>query len=301
MIEAKSLGKSYTRYRHFAVKDLSFVIDEGEIVGLAGPNGAGKTTTLKMLSGVTLPTSGSVSIDGFDVVNEKENACGKLGYVPDVPVFEADSSIMSIMLYFAELTGFDKAVRKGIVEDLLKEVGLSGIEYKRAQHLSLGMKKRLSFAIGLMGNPRNVLLDELFNGLDPAGLSYIKERLFRIRKEGGSVLISSHVLNELQNITDRVLIINKGRFVESVRPSELFEKGFSNVRVTIENPDQRLIYYLKQYGETEISGNTIRIARAQGDVKALNTELVKMGYVVSEFSISENVLEDYFREKTRTG
>lgn len=298
MIEAKELTKAYRGGRLLAVDALSLNVGEGEVVGLAGPNGAGKTTTLKLLSGITLPNSGSAAIDGFDIVKNKVEACGRLGFVPDVPIFEADSSVKSILTYFAELSGIPKVDRISVVNRALEEVGLAKLALRRPHGLSLGMRKRLSFAIGLLGSPRNVLLDELFNGLDPNGLRYIKDKIAEIRKDGGSVLMSSHVLSELQNLADRVVIIQAGRLVESVKPSELIDKGYSNVKIVVENPDERLSEFLRQYGDLEISGKTYKVGKAKGDVKTINSQLVKMGYVVSELTISENILEDYFREKT---
>ena len=296
-IEAVNLSKSFGK--RSILRDISFSVQPGELLGLAGLNGAGKTTIIRMLAGVLQPEHGSILIDGSNIATDKANASKRIGWVQENPVFFPESTVEGTITYFARLRGIDRASATAEIQGALDVAGISGIKKAKIRNLSMGLRKRLSIAISTLGHPKNYLFDEIFNGIDPEGIKFLKERINGLKKEGCSILLSSHVLSEMQSFADRVMILHQGSIADIVSTSDLAMKGLYNIKITVENPDNKLMDFLDKFGEIDVSGKTIRIKRATGDVGTINPFLVKNGYSVMELTMTENLLEDYFNDKTR--
>ena len=296
-IEAVNLSKSFNK--RSILRDITFRVQPGELLGLAGLNGAGKTTIIRMLAGVLQPERGSILVDGSNISTDKANASKKIGWVQENPVFFPESTVEGTITYFARLRGIDRASATAEIQGALDVAGISGIKKAKIRNLSMGLRKRLSIAISTLGHPKNYLFDEIFNGIDPDGIKFLKERINGLKKEGCSILLSSHVLSEMQSFADRVMILHQGSIADIVSTSDLAMKGLYNIKITVENPDNKLMDFLDKFGEIDVSGKTIRIKKATGDVGTINPFLVKNGYSVMELTMTENLLEDYFNDKTR--
>jgi ABC-2 type transport system ATP-binding protein len=293
MIKIEGLTKAFSRGGPRAVDAVSFDVADGEIVGFVGLNGAGKTTTIRVAVGVSLPTAGTVLVDGHDVVTDKVEASRRTGWVPELPNFEPNSSAISLMEYYAGFYGVPTAEAKSRSMDLLGTFGLQGEESKKLRAYSQGMKKRFALAASMLGEPKNYVFDEVLNGLDPEGIRYFRRLMLDLKAKGSAVLLSSHILVEVESIADRVVIIHKGRVIKTLAKGELAQAGGVSIRMVVANVDERLLAYLRGMGETKVEGTTI-ILTSNSDPARLNSELVKMGYEVSEFAAQKEGLEEYF-------
>ncbi|NLZ34892.1 MAG: ABC transporter ATP-binding protein [Clostridiales bacterium] len=213
ILEVKNLKK--TIGKRDIIKDISFSIEEGEIFGFLGPNGAGKTTTIRMLVGLIKPTSGNISICGYDLQKDNENALKEIGAVVENPELYKYLSGRENLMQIARI----RKVPKEEVNEVIRLVGLENRIDDKVRKYSLGMKQRLGLAASLLSNPKLLILDEPTNGLDPSGIIDFREIVKKAAKERGmSVFISSHILSEVQNLCDRVAFINNGviKSVESI-------------------------------------------------------------------------------------
>jgi ABC-2 type transport system ATP-binding protein len=214
VLEARELTKRYGT--NLAVDGLSFTAQPGRVVGFLGPNGAGKTTTLRMLLGLTLPTSGSAAIDGRPY-RQLENPIAVVGAVLEGPQFHPGRTGRNHLRVMATAAG----VPERRVDELLRLVELHGAGAKRVKTYSLGMRQRLSIAGALLGDPRALVLDEPANGLDPQGIRWLRDFLRAQAADGRTVLVSSHVLAEMAQTVDEVLVISHGRLVAQGSLEEL--------------------------------------------------------------------------------
>jgi len=297
MITAQNLTKIYGRNLEPALKSVSFEINDGEIVGFAGLNGAGKTTTLRLISGIIVPSSGSVKVDGKDIVKEKIAASRNLAIVPELPNFDITQKAIPLLHYYAGFYGMDKEDTDRRIETLLKTFDIWDARNKKLRTYSQGMKKRFSIVSALLSDPKNILYDETLNGLDPEGVRSMRMLMLDQKKQGKAVFLSSHILSELQNIADRVMIIKKGSIIKILERSELPSLGASSVRIVVSNPDSKMIEILQQYGSVEQSGNEFLVSDLKVSYEKaglLNGDLAKAGYIVTKFDISGEGLEHYF-------
>ncbi len=293
MIRIDRLTKIFSKNSAPALDSVSFEVADGEIVGFVGLNGAGKTTTIRIAAGVWLPTSGSTSVDGHDLVTDKVEASRRIGWVPELPNFEPNATAMSLMEYFGGFYGLSPANSKASSAELLKSVGLEGAESKKLRTYSQGMKKRFSLAASMLGDPRNFLFDEVLNGLDPAGIHYFRSLMVDLKAKGAAVLLSSHVLVEVESIADRVVFIHKGKVIKTIARSDLAGVGGTVVRMVIRNVNEAALAYLRELGELRVENGVLFLA-SETDVAKLNSDLVKQGYEVTEFAVQKEGLEEYF-------
>lgn len=296
MLEFRQLTKYFTGDAP-AINTLNFDVNDGEVVGFVGLNGAGKTTTIRIAAGVSLPTEGTVRVDGKDIVKEKAAASKTIGWVPEFPNVEPNAKALDLMLYFAGFHGMNRSEARRRSEELLSTVRLGEFEGKRIRTFSQGMKKRFSLALALLSDPKNLVFDEILNGLDPEGIHYMRELTADLRKGGRAVLLSSHILAEIENLSDRVVFIHKGKIMESLMVEELRTRGSAEgvLRVGISNLDEKAVSYLRSFGETRVEGgNLVAITRFTGDPATVNAELVRRGYAVRELSYQRSSLEEYF-------
>ncbi|MBW3086012.1 Vitamin B12 import ATP-binding protein BtuD [Austwickia sp. TVS 96-490-7B] len=207
MIEASHLSKHYGAVR--AVDDVSFRIPAGKVVGFLGPNGAGKSTAMRCLTGLTLPTSGAVSVCGRPFA-QLPNPGRHVGVLLDASAQHGGRTGLEVLTLGAMTMG----ISRGRVREIAAMVGLSDKEIKRRiKNYSLGMRQRLGIAHALLGDPKILILDEPANGLDPSGIRWMRDLLRGFADQGGAVLLSSHLLNEVETIADELIVIGRGRIV----------------------------------------------------------------------------------------
>jgi len=209
VIEAKGLTKTYGHA--VAVDHISFTVGRGEIFGLLGPNGAGKTTTILMLLGLTEISSGEVSVLGFNPAREPLSVKRRVGYMPDTVGFYDQMTAVDNLSYTARLIGFRKAEREKRIADALARVGLTEAAENRVGTYSRGMRQRLGLAEILMKDAVIAILDEPTSGLDPHATSELLEMIRSLKQHGVAVLVSSHLLERVQSICDRVALFNSGK------------------------------------------------------------------------------------------
>lgn len=293
LIKIDGLTKSFSSHGPPAVDSISFEVADAEIVGFVGLNGAGKTTTIRVAAGVSLPTAGSVSIDGHDAVSDKVEASRRVGWVPEIPNFEPNSSAISLMEYFAGFYDVPASEVKMRSMELLKSFGLEGEERKKIRAYSQGMKKRFSLAASMLSSPKNFLFDEVLNGLDPEGIRYFRRYIVDLKSKGAAVLLSSHILVEIESIADRVVFINKGKLIKTITRAELASVGGKVIRIVVRNPDERLVPFLGGIGSVKQEGEAILLS-SDVDPAKVNSDLAKMGYEVTELGAQKEGLEEYF-------
>lgn len=230
MIEVKNLTKRYGD--HCAVDNLSFTVEDGQIYGFLGPNGAGKSTTMNIMTGYLAPTSGDVVINGYDILEEPEEAKKTIGYLPEIPPVYPDMTVREYLDFCAALKKVPKGERVSQVSLAESELGLEGVVRRLIKNLSKGFRQRVGFAEALLGNPETLILDEPTVGLDPKQIIEIRELIKKLGKTH-TVILSSHILSEVSEVCDKVLIINNGTFVACDTPENLekseHEKAVLNV------------------------------------------------------------------------
>ena len=312
MLEFQKLTKSFSKKFNPAISSVEFNVSNGETVGFVGLNGAGKTTTIRIAAGVALPTSGSVSIDGHDIVTQKIEASRQIGWVPEFPNFDQNAKARSLMLYYAGFYGIEKTEAENRTKKLLESVSLGGFENRKLRTYSQGMKKRFSLAASMLADPQNYLFDEILNGLDPEGIHFMRELVLELRKKGRAILLSSHILSEVETLADRVVFIHKGKIMKIATRSEL--SGIATegkiLQLVVENLSDNAVAFLKTLGDdVQITKESkeewkrsdayeerqvVKIRNFQGESSTVNNELVKKGVKVDEISFQKSSLEDYF-------
>ena len=208
MIKIEHVTKRYGSF--CAVDDISLEVAEGEIFGFLGMNGAGKTTTLRMLAGVLTPTSGRISLGGYDIAEEPVNAKSITGYIPDRPYLYAKLTGREFLYFCADLYRMESRRAEKRIDELLDEYGLTDWQDTLIESYSHGMKQRLATCAALVHEPRILIVDEPMVGLDPHGAKLLKDSLRRYAKAGMSIMLSTHTLNVAEEVSDRLAIIHRG-------------------------------------------------------------------------------------------
>ena len=220
MIEVKNIVKKYGD--HTAVDHLSFTVEKGQIYGFLGPNGAGKSTTMNIMTGYLGATDGEVLINGHDILKEPEAAKKSIGYLPELPPLYMDMTVMEYLKFSAELKKIKKEDREAEIEKALKLVKLADVQDRLIKNLSKGYKQRVGLAQAILGFPEIIILDEPTVGLDPKQIIEIRELIRELAKEH-TVILSSHILAEIREVCDYIMIISKGKLVASDTPEHLEE------------------------------------------------------------------------------
>ncbi len=226
MIEVKNLTKKYGHYT--AVDNISFTVNDGEIVGFLGPNGAGKTTTMNMMTGYISSTEGTVVINGFDILEEPEKAKKQIGYLPDVPPLYGDMRVLEFLDFVCDIKGVAKAERKEMIEEITETVRIADVKNRIIKNLSKGYRQRVGLAQALVGFPDVLILDEPTVGLDPRQIIEMREVIKNLG-ERHTIILSSHILSEVSAVCDRVIIINEGKIAAGDTAESLsdgIENGF---------------------------------------------------------------------------
>ncbi len=289
-IEIEGLSKSYGSTQ--AVKDLSFTVEPGSVVGFLGPNGSGKTTTLRMLLGLIHPDQGTALVEGERFVFSG-NPAGTVGAMLEMGGAHPGRSGRNHLRTLAIAAG----IGRDRVEEVLEMVDLSQDAHRRVKGYSLGMKQRLGLAAALLGDPRVLILDEPANGLDPAGVRWLRDTLRGLAEEGRSVLVSSHVLAEVANTADQIIVISNGRSIAQAPVAELIATGEGGVRVASRDMKDFSKALTQGGGKVESTGPDSGIVHGLPPEKIGELALQEKA-VLSELSPAAATLEDVFLELT---
>ena len=212
LLSAQNLSRHYGD--QIAVKEISFTINKGEVLGFLGPNGAGKTTTMKMLSGNLSPNQGKIIINGFDLLTEPKKAKKNIGYLPEQPPLYKELTVKEFLNFCARINLIPSEKQKQAVETVIERFGLSNVTQRLIANLSKGYQQRVGIAQAIIHTPAVVILDEPTSGLDPIQIREIRHLIRDIASEH-SVILSTHILPEVQMLCDRVQIINQGQLMLS--------------------------------------------------------------------------------------
>lgn len=297
LIETKNLTKQYDTQK--SVADLNIHVQQGRIYGLLGRNGAGKTTTMKMLLGLTKPTTGEVKIWGKPLQGNEKKILPRIGSLIESPGFYPNLTATENLRIFAALRGVPN---RNAIKNALDLVGLPYNDKKLFSQYSLGMKQRLAIALAIMHDPELLILDEPINGLDPIGIAEVRNFIRDLCTERGkTILISSHILSEIALLADDIGIIDHGALLEEESLAELEQKSNKHIRFTLSDTAQaaRILehnFHEKQFAV--LDDHNLRLHNLEIPVAKLVTAFVDNGLEVSEAYTCEESLEDYFKRVT---
>lgn len=280
-----------------AVSDLDLEVQEGEIFGFLGPNGAGKTTTIKMLLGLTYPTSGKAWLLGKpagDIEVKRE-----ISYLPENPYFYEYMAGFEVLNFYSQLFGQKDSERKKKVEELLKTVGLHTDYNKPLSQYSKGMQQRIGIAQALVNDPKLLFFDEPTSGLDPIAHSEIRDLILRLRDEGKTVFLSSHQLSDVEMVCDRVAILNRGKLLKTGKLDDLLHGG--TVEIKAGGVNAATVEKLKGLAKhVEAENDVLIVSQDEGDGinKAIDVIRSGKGRILSVIP-QRRTLEDLFMEIIR--
>ena len=292
-IEANGLTKRYGRV--LAVNQLSLTVNQGEVFGFLGPNGSGKSTTMRMLLGLARPSSGTATILGHDVNSDLAKILSHTGALIETPTFYPFLSGRENLRVVADLTGSPNSR----VEDVLATVDLTADAGRKFTTYSMGMKQRIGIASALLTDPDLLILDEPANGLDPAGIVEIRNLMQRLRSEGKTIFVSSHVLHEVEQVCDRVAILNRGHVVAQGRVQDLLG-GKEQIEIQVD-PAARAAEILRAVdwvSDVAVEENSLIVSAPVTRSAELTQVLAVEGLYVSVIRPRQESLERYFLELT---
>lgn len=239
MIEVANLTKCYGDIK--AVDNISFTVETGEILGFLGPNGAGKSTTMNMITGYISSTSGTVTIDGSEILEDPKNAKSKIGYLPEIPPLYIDMTVRKYLEFMFDLKGV-KLPKKEHIDEVMRLVRITDKADRIIKNLSKGYRQRVGFAQALLGNPPVLILDEPTVGLDPSQIIEIRKLIKSLGKKH-TVIFSSHVLSEISATCDRILVINEGKIVADAKTDQLsvVNSGQQKLSLVVEGTSSSII------------------------------------------------------------
>jgi len=295
MIELQNVSKIYSK-RNEGVRSVSYTFDDGKIYGIVGPNGAGKTTLINIIAGAHTQTSGTVLIENLDTIRDREESLMKVGWMPDSSKLNGFQKIIDQFEYFGAMRGLDyrEAGKKGM--ELMIRFGLpKNIWNKTMQKLSLGQRRRVSLAFAVLNDPKNIVMDEPYNGFDPDGIRMISDFILEEKSKGKTIIVSSHILKELESIADNVILFENGMMKDEIGIEKLNNSRKVKIILEVKNPDENLLPFLSRLGDARRIGNTYQVITEQGpETDDLNTTLVKNGYVVLSFKNEKQTIEDFY-------
>ena len=297
IIETKNLTKQYGSQK--SVADLNIHVQRGRIYGLLGRNGAGKTTTMKMLLGLTKPTSGEVKIWGKALQGNEKKLLPRIGSLIESPGFYPNLTATENLRIFATLRGVPN---NHAIKDALDLVGLPYKDKKLFSQYSLGMKQRLAIALAVMHDPELLILDEPINGLDPIGIAEVRSFIRELcDARGKTILISSHILSEISLLADDVGIIDHGKLLEEESLKELEAKNAKFIHFCVSDAQKaaKIIaatFHSKDFRLTD--ANNLYLYDMTLPVERINRSFVESGIEIQEVHLCEDTLEDYFKKIT---
>ncbi|ENQ3108556.1 ABC transporter ATP-binding protein [Bacillus cereus] len=293
VLKTRNLSKKYQG--DFAIKDVNLTVRKGEIYGFIGQNGAGKSTFLRLATGLSFPTNGTVELFGISDQKEMTKALKRVGAIIESPAL------------YPQMTAFQNLevhrLQKGIpgkecIKKTLELVGLQHTGKKKTKNFSLGMKQRLGLAIALLGEPEFLILDEPTNGLDPTGIIELRELLKRLNKEKGlTILISSHILNELHQLATHYGIIHKGKLLEQLSSREMIDKCRKYIHIKVDSPQQAAVIIESKLETTNFEvmpDDTIKLYEHIDTSAKVSKVLSMNGLTIEQFALMGDTLENYF-------
>ncbi|MCR3761572.1 ABC transporter ATP-binding protein [Clostridium felsineum] len=293
IVETKELVKDFKGFK--AVKGIDLKIKKGTIYGFLGPNGAGKSTTIRMLLGLVKPTSGSIKVLGENIETEREEILKNVGALVESPSYYAHLTAYENL----EITRKILKLQKSEITRVLDFVKLSEVRNKKVKEFSLGMKQRLGIAQALMGDPELIILDEPTNGLDPSGIHEIRDLIKALPKEKGStVIVSSHILSEIELMADEVGIIKKGELLYQGTIEKLRQGNTSKILVQVSNKEEAIDLLIKRGYKIKEENEKLWIKGESLTAAKLCKELVLSGYDVNYLCDEGKSLEDMFLSLT---
>ncbi len=293
VLETKDLTKTFGTRK--AVDAINITAYEGEVFGFVGPNGAGKTTTLGMALGLVHPTDGEVYVLGQRVTPNRVQALRDIGALLGAPAFIPYLSAWENIELVARLS---PGVDKKRIHEVIELVGLTESARKKVSKFSTGMKQRVGLAMALVHRPRFIILDEPTNGLDPAGMREIRQLLRSLAENGTSALLSSHLLNEVQQVCDRIAVLHRGRVVAQGRVDDLLNRQKPAVRLTVHDAEAavRAFESLPGVENVQASGNSLLVLGV--DSQAVMNHLLQHHVIPTEITAQKTDLESVFMDLT---
>ncbi len=287
LIEVKDLTKKFGP--HIAVDNISFTVNDGEIVGFLGPNGAGKTTTMNMMTGFLSATEGSIRINGYDILDEPIKAKKQLGYLPDVPPVYGDMTVEEYLSFVCDLKGIKKSKRADMLNEIALTVQIKDVYKRLVKNLSKGYRQRVGLAQALVGFPEVLILDEPTVGLDPKQIIEMRALIKKLG-EKHTVILSSHILSEVSAVCDRVMIINKGRIVATDTTEGLSNKAGNSMQlVTIKGDGYTACDKLDEWADIK----SARVVSDNGDgtfdIKVTGRESIDIRELIFNTLANENI------------
>ncbi len=302
MIEAKSLSKSYGSFK--AVDDLSFTVEDGQVLGFLGPNGAGKSTTMKMLTGFLTPTSGTALINGVDVVDSSVAARKNIGYLPEGAPSYGEMTVLQFMLFVARARLIDKRDIASSTEKVIEKLNLSEVKHQPIETLSKGFKRRVGLAQAIIHDPQILILDEPTDGLDPNQKREVR-RLIRAMAKDKIIIISTHILEEVAALCNRVMIIANGKLLADDSPQGLIGRSryHNAVTLVVESAEKvaSSLSELPQVARAELrEGELTLFPSGEGGLfEAVTSAVSENQWQVSALRLEAGRLDEVFHSITR--
>jgi len=302
MIEAKALTRYFDRL--LAVDNISFKVEPGCVLGFLGPNGAGKSTTMKMLTGFLAPSSGSALINGHDIVSDSLQARRQIGYLPEGAPLYGEMTVLEFLDFIARARGFGGAEVRRKALAAADRLELAGVLQQTIETLSKGFKRRVGLAQAILHDPRVLILDEPTDGLDPNQKHHVRE-LIRSMSENRIIIVSTHILEEVDALCNRAMIIARGRVVADDTPAGLITRSRYHNAVTLKLGDLRaaasVLSKLPGVARVEISDDELTLfPHAQKQLlSAVTASIDKHGWAVDSIRLEEGRLDEVFRDITR--
>ena len=302
MIEVKNLTKKYGNFK--AVKNASFTINDGEVVGFLGPNGAGKSTTMNIITGYLSATEGTVSVNGYDIFEQPEDAKRHIGYLPEQPPLFTGMTVDEYLNFVYDLKK-TKLPRNPHLAEIRKLVKIEDVKNRLIRNLSKGYRQRVGIAQALVGNPDVLILDEPTVGLDPSQIIEIRELIHKLGKTH-TVILSSHILSEIQAVCKRIIIINQGIIIADDTPANLSARISDSlcIRLSAIGPAREILDRLSLIpgiGKITVTGTSGEATdfKIEPDVKTdltveISKEMLKNGWPVTRLNTDALSLEDIF-------
>ena len=307
MIRIENLSKNYGDVK--AVQSISFSLNDGEIVGFLGANGAGKSTTLKMMTGYLTPTSGNVFVNDKNIIDDCIDIQKQIGYLPELNPLYFEMKVHEYLKFHAEIRGIEDSEFNEALKRVVSECGLQGVVHRTVGNCSKGYKQRIGLAAAMIHDPKVLILDEPVTGLDPNQIVEIRSLIKKLGKEK-LVLMSSHILQEIQATVDRIIIIDQGKIVADGTSEELIadSKGLTKLKLEILDGDENDIKNM----EATIPSVTVHGIEKQKQSILIQIEYqnnsdprqdifkyaVEKNWVITKMSVHKRNLEDLFRNLT---
>lgn len=310
MIEVKNLVKDY--YGNVAVDGLSFTVEEGEIVGFLGPNGAGKSTTMNIITGYLSATEGQVIVNGYDVFEDPEKAKKSIGYLPEQPPLYPDMKVREYLMFVADLKKVKKSERGSMIKSIMELTKITDVSEKLIKFLSKGYKQRVGLAAAIVGYPEILILDEPTVGLDPKQIIEIRELIKSLSKKH-TILLSSHIMQEIDAVCDKIIIINKGKLIAYDTPANIARvmENSRELHITVcgsEMTVRRALDYVDgikkldvRYSDaTGMSDITIKMNEGCDVRKNVSEKLMDAKCPIIEMKLHEVSIEEIFLKLTNS-